>query len=139
MEQTNVTGCKFILMTYEGDGNHYYDTTFNLRVPFRPNSNGQYKVTFNEIMFRNNEATLLKDVDKLRIFTYTRNEAEKLNDPVDVTPYGTTEKAGIALKKDIYTYYGRADLSEIFKHIAYTASGDVADGEIKSIEEHERG
>lgn len=70
MEQTNTTSCKFILNTYEKGDNHYEDTTFNLRVPFRPNSNNQYRVTINEIFFRNNEATIVggKDYFEFRIY-----------------------------------------------------------------------
>ena len=74
MEQTNVNACKFVLATYEQGGNHYYDTTFNLRVPFKQNSNGVYKITINEICFRNNEATLVKDEDYFDLKIYVTGE-----------------------------------------------------------------
>ena len=70
MEQTNVSACKFILTTYESGNNHYYDTTFNLKVPFKTNSNGVYKITINEVMFKNNEATLLKGTDYYTVKVY---------------------------------------------------------------------
>ena len=74
MEQTNVNACKFVLATYEQGSNHYYDTTFHLRVPFHQNSNGVYKITVNEICFRNNEATLVKDEDYFDLKIYVTGE-----------------------------------------------------------------
>lgn len=99
MEQTNVTACKYILMTYEGNGNYYYDTSFNLKVPFRPNSNGQYQVTVNEVMFKNNEATLIKDLDYFEIKTKTYVDGTGMVEQ--------TEK--YTVNKDIYTYKRRID------------------------------
>lgn len=61
MESTTSKACKYILTTYEdGNTNHFYDSTFHLRVPFKPNNAGQYKVTINECLFRNDEPTLRK-------------------------------------------------------------------------------
>ena len=107
-------------MTYEGDGNHYYDTTFNLRVPFRPNSNGQYQVTMNEVMFRNNEATLVKDIDYFQIKTKTY---------VDGT--GMVEQtAKYTINKDIYTYTRRID--EIIRAI----NTEEIDADLPSLSTH---
>lgn len=61
MEASTAQACKFILLTYEdGKTNHYYDSTFRLRPPFKPNANGQYSITINECLFQNNEPTLSK-------------------------------------------------------------------------------
>lgn len=85
-------------MTYEGNGNHYWDTTFNLRVPFRPNSNGQYKVQINEAAIKNNEATLNANEDyyEFKIF-------------VSGDPQPRTLR--FTCNADIYTYRLRSILS----------------------------
>lgn len=91
MEQSTVSGCKFILMSYEGNGNHYWDTTFNLRVPFKPNSNGQYKVQINEAAVKNNEATLVGDLDYYELTIYVNGET-------------TPRTLRFTCNKNIYTY-----------------------------------
>ena len=64
MEETPRDSIKFVLATFDdGKNNHYYDSTFNLRVPFKPNRNGVYRFEMNEVFFKNNEPTLRKDVD----------------------------------------------------------------------------
>lgn len=93
MEQTNCSACKFDLYTYEGDGNHYYDTTFNLRVQFRANSNGQYKVTFNEVMFKNNEETLIRGKDYILFKAWHYN-----GNVLECDTYTFT------VKKNVFTY-----------------------------------
>ena len=61
MEASTAQACKYILLTFEdGKTNHYYDSTFRLRPPFKPNANGQYSITINECLFMNNEPTLAK-------------------------------------------------------------------------------
>ena len=64
MEATTTQACKFILTTFnDGKTNKFYDSTFRLRPPFKPNANGQYKVTINECLFNNNEPTLQNGKD----------------------------------------------------------------------------
>ena len=78
MEASTCQACVFILTTYDdGERNKFNDSTFRLRVPFKPNANKQYKVTINECLFHNNEPLLKKDEDYL-LFTYHK----KKNDPV---------------------------------------------------------
>ena len=73
MEYTTVQAVKYILTTFQdGKTNKLYDSTFRLRPPFKPNSNGQYKVTINECLFQNNEATLVKDKDYLQFVIYDK-------------------------------------------------------------------
>ena len=91
MEATNVSCCKYILTTFEQGQNHYYDSLFHLKPPFRPNSNGQYKITINEVCFKNNEATLLADEDYIIFKIYIKGQANPL-----------TVKYN--LKQDIFTY-----------------------------------
>ena len=45
---SNVTARKYILQTRNQGSNKYWDTSFQLRPPFRANSAGQYKITVNE-------------------------------------------------------------------------------------------
>ena len=71
MEYSTRHAIKYILTTYnDGKTNKLYDSTFRLRPPFKPNSNGQYKITINECLFQNNEPTLMKDVDYLEFSIY---------------------------------------------------------------------
>ena len=64
MEASTCQACVFILTTYDdGERNKFNDSTFRLRVPFKPNINWQYKVTINECLFKNNEPLLLKNED----------------------------------------------------------------------------
>ena len=70
MEASTCQACVFILTTYDdGERNKFNDSTFRLRVPFKPNANKQYKVTINECLFHNNEPLLKKGEDYL-LFTY---------------------------------------------------------------------
>ena len=74
MEYSTRQAIKYILTTYnDGKTNKLYDSTFRLRPPFKPNSNGQYKVTINECLFQNNEPTLMKDVDYMEFIVYMKN------------------------------------------------------------------
>ena len=71
MEYSTRQAIKYILTTYnDGKTNKLYDSTFRLRPPFKPNSNGQYKITINECLFQNNEPTLMKDHDYLEFSIY---------------------------------------------------------------------
>ena len=73
MEYTTVQAVKYILTTFQdGKTNKLHDSTFRLRPPFNPNSNGHYKVTINECLFQNNEATLIKDKDYLQFVIYEK-------------------------------------------------------------------
>ena len=77
MEYSARQAVKYILTTYnDGKTNKLYDSTFRLRPPFKPNSNGQYKVTINECLFLNNEPTLMKDVDYME-FIITMNDSHE--------------------------------------------------------------
>ena len=110
MEETNVNGCKFVLATYEGNGNHYYDTTFNLRAPFSHNSNGQYSVTINEVWFKNNEPTLDKN-DYIDFKIYVKGENEPrvvrfmmLHDIFTYAPSGQKTILDILTDETIFNY-----------------------------------
>ena len=109
MEQTNVSACKFILTTYEGGTNHYYDTTFNLKVPFKTNSNGVYKITLNEVMFKNNEATLLGGIDSYSITVHFIDAGGVLH----------AAEVKYTVKNDLFTYsrstFGSSAYSDIIK------------------------
>ena len=75
MEASTSQACVFILTTYDdGERNKFNDSTFRLRVPFKPNANKQYKVTINECLFHNNEPLLKKDEDYL-LFTFHPSSA----------------------------------------------------------------
>ena len=77
MEATTSQACKFILTTYnDGKNNKFYDSTFRVRPPFKPNANGQYKITINECLFNNNEPTLLKDKDYLEFEFEFKDDTE---------------------------------------------------------------
>lgn len=80
MEYSTRHAIKYILTTYnDGKTNKLYDSTFRLRPPFKPNSNGQYKITINECLFQNNEPTLMKDVDYLEFSIYKTDGSKIIN------------------------------------------------------------
>ena len=96
MEASTGQSCKFILTTFDdGNNNHFYDSTFRLRPPFKPNGNGQYKVTINECLFKNNEPTLSARED---YFEFTI----KYND-------GTEHTDRFTMKKDLFTFSDKDD------------------------------
>ena len=98
MEATTSQSCFFILTTYEdGKTNHYYDSTFRLRAPFKPNANGQYKVELLECLFHNNEATLMKDTDWFEFEVYFKD--------------GTHSKDRWEVQTDIYTFDYQDDIN----------------------------
>lgn len=99
-------------MTYEGDGNHYYDTTFNLRVPFHQNSNGQYLVTVNEVMFKNNEPTLEAGVDYLKL-----SLGSYVGGVLTWTPYT------FKVTSDVFTYK-LTDLKDVIDTITNTGASE---------------
>lgn len=108
MEATTAQACKFILTTYEdGKTNKFHDSTFRLRPPFKPNANGQYKVTINECLFNNNEPTLRKNVDYFEFIT-TYNDNSKFTDRYTIN-------------KDIFTQSDRDQkkILDIMKGITY--------------------
>lgn len=91
MEETPINSIKYVLATYDDNkNNHYYDSTFNLRVPFKPNRNGSYRLEMNEIMFKNNEPTLRKDIDWYEVQIHMNN--------------GDVYKVRYTITKDIYSY-----------------------------------
>lgn len=91
MQETPSKSIKILLTTFEdGGNNHYSDSTFNLRIPFKPNRNGAYRVEFNEVMFKNNEETLRKDIDYYEFNIYMNNQ--------------TVYKVRYTMKSDIYNY-----------------------------------
>ena len=80
MEYSTRQAVKYILTTYnDGKTNKLYDSTFRLRPPFKPNSNGQYKITINECLFQNNEPTLMKDVDYMEFSIYKTDGSKIIN------------------------------------------------------------
>ena len=80
MEYSTRQAIKYILTTYnDGKTNKLYDSTFRLRPPFKPNSNGQYKITINECLFQNNEPTLMKDVDYMEFTIYKTDGTKIIN------------------------------------------------------------
>lgn len=96
MDATTAQACKFILTTYDdGRTNKFYDSTFRLRPPFKPNANGQYKVTINECLFNNNEPTLAKDYDYMEFTIVYDNKAS------------VTER--FTMKKDVFTRTDKDD------------------------------
>ena len=77
MEYSTRQAIKYILTTYnDGKTNKLYDSTFRLRPPVKPNSNGQYKITINECLFMNNEPTLMKDVDYMEFIIIMNDSTE---------------------------------------------------------------
>lgn len=99
MEETPSKSIKYILTTYEdGGNNHYYDSIFNLRVPFSPNRNGAYRVEFNELMFKNNEETLIggRDYFDIAIHLAPQSYDDYYDEEVIVTRY--------TVKRSVYTY-----------------------------------
>lgn len=91
MEEGNTPPVKFVLATFDdGKNNHYYDSTFNLRVPFKPNRNGVYRFEMNEVFFKNNEPTLRKDVDWYEVNIHMNN--------------GDVYKVRYTITRDIYSY-----------------------------------
>ena len=108
MEYSARQAVKYILTTYnDGKTNKLYDSTFRLRPPFKPNSNGQYKVTINECLFLNNEPTLLKDVDYME-FIITMNDSHEYS--VKFIP-----------NKDLYTFDDKSR-PLMLKYINYDSS-----------------
>lgn len=91
MEFSNSQAIKYILTTFKDNkGNELYDSTFSLRVPFKPNENGQYKVTINECLFQNNEPTLINGEDYMEFTIYLKD--------------GTDFQFVFIVKKDLYTF-----------------------------------
>lgn len=108
MEYSARQAVKYILTTYnDGKTNKLYDSTFRLRPPFKPNSNGQYKVTINECLFLNNEPTLMKDVDYME-FIITMNDSKEYS--VKFIP-----------NKDLYTFDDKSR-PLMLKYINYDSS-----------------
>ena len=91
MEYSTGQAVKYILTTFQdGKTNKLHDSTFRLRPPFKPNSNGQYKVTINECLFQNNEATLVKDKDYLEFTVYHDD--------------GSTDTIKFTVNRNVYTF-----------------------------------
>lgn len=101
MEETPRDSIKFVLATFDdGKNNHYYDSTFNLRVPFKPNRNGVYRFEMNEVFFKNNEPTLRKDVDWYEVNIH-------MNPKLNATTGKYVEdvyKVRYTVTRDIYSY-----------------------------------
>ena len=105
MEYSARQAVKYILTTYnDGKTNKLYDSTFRLRPPFKPNSNGQYKVTINECLFLNNEPTLMKDVDYIEFIVYMKN--------------GDYSDIKYVVYKDLYTFDDKSK-PLMLKYITY--------------------
>lgn len=131
MQETPSKSIKILLTTFEdGGNNHYSDSTFNLRIPFKPNRNGAYRVEFNEVMFKNNEETLRKDIDYYEFNIYAM-EPILVTDPVQYQQ--VVYKVRYTMKSDIYNYKNEhSQLISIMKgettYLTKTQSGaaDVA-------------
>ena len=105
MEFNTRKAVKYILTTYDdGKTNKLYDSTFRLRPPFKPNPNGNYKVTINECLFQNNEPTLVKDQDYMEFTIYMKNGSKWINKFV--------------VQKDLYTFDNKS-IAEMLKCISY--------------------
>ena len=105
MEQTAGKACKVLLMSEKYGNNRYGDSTFNIRIPFRPNKNHVYKITINECIFKNSEPTLQKG-DWIK---YTFYDATNT----------TTGYVQFDIIQDFYTYSGfddsPAQLQQLYK------------------------
>ncbi len=112
MEYSARQAVKYILTTYnDGKTNKLYDSTFRLRPPFKPNSNGQYKVTINECLFLNNEPTLMKDIDYMEFTIY------KIGDKYPIINKFT-------ITKDIFTFE-KADQNKVIDAITYPTGSSL--------------
>lgn len=112
MEYSARQAVKYILTTYnDGKTNKLYDSTFRLRPPFKPNSNGQYKVTINECLFLNNEPTLLKDVDYMEFTIYKIGDKDPIINKFTIT-------------KDIFTFE-KADQNKVIDAITYPTGSSL--------------
>lgn len=101
MEETPRDSIKFVLATFDdGKNNHYYDSTFNLRVPFKPNRNGVYRFEMNEVFFKNNEPTLRKDVDWYEVNIHMNPKKDATGKYVE----GGVYKVRYTVTRDIYSY-----------------------------------
>ena len=124
MEYSTRQAIKYILTTYnDGKTNKLYDSTFRLRPPFKPNSNGQYKITINECLFQNNEPTLMKDVDYLE-FTIYKNGVK---DPI-INRFTITE--------DIFTFKNVDEIKVLkalnYKRVISEIDSPSGDNKLKS-------
>ena len=105
----NTTVRHAILLTKESGNNHYWDTTFCLRPPFRGNSNGQYKITVNEAHFNNTEPFMKKG----DYFQFTIKAAD-----------GKIFKWKVMMKKDFYLYrQGTQEWTQVIKLIVGSLGG----------------
>ena len=102
MEETPRDSIKFVLATFDdGKNNHYYDSTFNLRVPFKPNRNGVYRFEMNEVFFKNNEPTLRKDVDWYEVNIHMNPKKDAATGKY---VEGDVYKVRYTVTRDIYSY-----------------------------------
>lgn len=88
----STTARKYILKTRNQGNNKYWDTSFQLRPPFRANSCGQYKITVNEAMFQNTEPLAQKD-DYFLFEIFGEKDTEKYKFEYKIT-----------MTKDFYLY-----------------------------------
>lgn len=113
MEFSNSQAIKYILTTFKDDkGNELYDSTFSLRAPFKPNENGQYKVTINECLFQNNEPTLCKNEDYMEFTIYLKD--------------GTEFRVAFVVLKDLYTFDSRS-ITNMLTYINYDSLSENID------------
>ena len=117
MEETPRDSIKFVLATFDdGKNNHYYDSTFNLRVPFKPNRNGVYRFEMNEVFFKNNEPTLRKDVDWYEVNIHMNDDK--------------VYKVRYTVTRDIYSYpdaNNHEKLISVMKGRFYNSDDDRSD------------
>ena len=114
MEFNTRKAIKYILTTFDdGKTNKLYDSTFRLRPPFKPNSNGNYKVTINECLFQNNEPTLIKGVDYMEFTIYMKD--------------GNKYSNKFVVNKDLYTFDNKC-IDQVLKSLnfSYLANTNIS-------------
>lgn len=112
--EMSVNQRKVVLLTREEGNNHFWDSSFALRVPFRGNSNGEYKITVTEALFNNTEPL----VSKGDWFQF------EVIDNAETTKY--TWK--VTMKKDWYLYkQGGPEWTAVIKLLVGCLAGNTGD------------
>ena len=119
MNETQVKSCKVPLLTFNSGQNKFYDSTFSIPIPFAPNKHGAYNVEINEVIFANDEDTLIagKDYLEYRVY-YNRlsacsvvryNVAQNVKTTKDAHNYkkinGILNLNNAYLSEPVYSYY----------------------------------
>ena len=147
MNETNVKTRQIALLTYEKNGNHYYDTTFSIPLDFKPNARGLYNVEINEVLFKNDEFLLEKGKDYLNfdVETYDGTLCSyryTLKENIISTPDARNFKKIYSILKCEDTYLTKTrdtvaipDLTVKLYQMDTTATGDGTDtGKLKEVD-----